>query len=222
MPLKGLFFDFDGLILETEIPGFKAWEQIYAEYGESFTHDDWKKAIGTGPSAFDPAPQLSALKGKKLDEEALRRRAFSLSLDILEEQPMEPGVLEFLLAARAKGIRMAVVSSSPGEWVYDHLERLKIRHFFETVCTEDDVKNVKPDPELYQLALQRMDILASEAAVFEDSPNGLSAARLAGIRCFAIPNEITRTMDISHAEKIYDSFHDIVLEELIEQYNQMP
>ncbi len=59
---------------------------------------------------------------------------------------------------------------------------------------------LNPTRNYYLLALSRLDLQPAEAVVFEDSPNGILAANAAGITCIAVPNEITRTMDISHAD----------------------
>ncbi|KAF0112415.1 MAG: HAD-superfamily hydrolase [Chloroflexi bacterium] len=206
MTLKGFIFDFDGLILDTEIPGCNAWQELFFENGFSFTHEDWKKAIGTGPSAYDPAEHLSQLTNRRLDPKLLQEQTIVRAKEIIATQPLLPGVLEFIHTSREIGIVLAVASSSGYSWVEDHLTRVGLISYFNVVCTADDVKKVKPDPELYLLALEKLGITPSEAIVFEDSPNGITAAKAAGIYCIAVPNEITITMDISHADSIVESF----------------
>jgi putative hydrolase of the HAD superfamily len=74
MTLKGFIFDFDGLILDTEMPGCQAWSEQFNEFGFCFTLEDWKKAIGTGPSAYDPASHLSELTNGQLDTSMIKKQ----------------------------------------------------------------------------------------------------------------------------------------------------
>ncbi|MBA4386129.1 MAG: haloacid dehalogenase [Anaerolinea sp.] len=215
MALKGIIFDFDGLIIDTEIPGCNAWAELFNQHGFSFTIEDWKKAIGTGPSAYDPAEHLSQLTNGQLNPQEIRERTLSRTRELIELQSMLPGVLDFIIAAERLGLPMAVASSSNREWVEGYLSKLGIRKFFEVVCTSDDVTKVKPDPELFLLAAKKLGVAPSEAIIFEDSPSGIKAAKAAGIFCIAIPNDITKNMDISLASRIVDSFLDLDLQELI-------
>jgi beta-phosphoglucomutase-like phosphatase (HAD superfamily) len=87
-------------------------------------------------------------------------------------------------------LKLGVASSSSREWVVGHLGRLSITNMFDAIVTEDDVAHVKPDPELYLLTLARLGLDASEALVFEDAPNGVLAAKRAGLFAVAVPNAL--------------------------------
>jgi putative hydrolase of the HAD superfamily len=211
MTIKGFIFDFDGLILDTEKPGFLAWKVIFDRYNQPFALEDWKKAIGTGPSAFDPALHLCALVQESLNSSRLHEEQLVIANDLIRTYPILPGVLDFITDAKATGRKLAIASSSPRSWVIGHLSRLELIQYFDAILTADDVMYVKPAPDLYLLALSRLELIPAEAVVFEDSPNGILAANAAGIICIAVPNEITRTMDISNADVIFDSFEEITI-----------
>ncbi|PKN98207.1 MAG: haloacid dehalogenase [Chloroflexi bacterium HGW-Chloroflexi-4] len=219
MALKGIIFDFDGLIIDTELPGCNAWAELFNQHGFSFTIEDWKKAIGTGPSAYDPAKHLSQLTNGLLDAHVIKEQTLIRTRQLIEEQPLLPGVFDFIITCDSLGIPMAVASSSNRAWVEGYLEKLGIRNYFKVVCTSNDVANVKPDPELFLLAAKKLGISPSEAIIFEDSPSGIKAAYAAGIPCIAIPNDITKSMDLSLATKIVDSFLDLNPQSLISQNN---
>lgn len=218
MSLKGFIFDFDGLILDTEVPGYMAWKEIFNRYHLPFTHEHWKKAIGTGPTAYDPAADLSTLVQASLDPAQLREEQITRANILIQEYPILPGVLDFIKQAKLAGKRLAVASSSPRSWVIGHLSRLDLIKYFDFILTADDVTDVKPSPELFQLALSRLGLLPSEVIVFEDSPSGISAANAAGIYCIAVPNDITRTMSIVHADQVANSFLEIDLDHLISRF----
>jgi putative hydrolase of the HAD superfamily len=214
MTIKGFIFDFDGLILDTEKPGFLAWKEIFDRFDQPFALYDWKKAIGTGPSAFDPALHLCALVQDSLNPSQLHEEQLSIANKLIRTYPILPGVVDFLIEARTARRKLAIASSSPRSWVIGHLSRLELTQYFDVILTAEDVTNVKPAPDLYLLALSKLELAPSEAVVFEDSPNGILAANAAGITCIAVPNEITRTMDIAHADIIVDSFKEITLTKL--------
>ena len=214
MTIKGFIFDFDGLILDTEKPGFLAWKEIFDRFDQPFALEDWKKAIGTGPSAFDPALHLCALVQDSLDPAQLHKEQLSIASKIIRTYPILPGVLDFIIEAKTARRKLAIASSSPRSWVIGHLSQLELTQYFNIILTSEDVINVKPAPDLYLLALSKLELTPSEAIVFEDSPNGILAANAAGIMCIAVPNEITRTMDVSHANIIVESFNEFTLAKL--------
>lgn len=214
MTIKGFIFDFDGLILDTEKPGFLAWKEIFDRFDQPFALEDWKKAIGTGPSAFDPALHLCAIVQDSLDPAQLHKEQLSIASKIIRTYPILPGVLDFIIEAKTARRKLAIASSSPRSWVIGHLSQLELTQYFNIILTSEDVINVKPAPDLYLLALSKLELTPSEAIVFEDSPNGILAANAAGIMCIAVPNEITRTMDVSHANIIVESFNEFTLAKL--------
>ena len=130
-------------------------------------------------------------------------------------QKLLPGVVEHLEAAKSIGLKLGVASSSTRDWVTGHLARLGILGRFDCVRCRDDVANAKPDPDLYIAVLECLGVLASEAIAVEDSPNGVMAAKRAGLRCVAIPNSITARLDLGQADVILGSLADVTLAELL-------
>jgi len=188
--LKALIFDFDGLILDTETPEYLAWQNIYQEYGFELPHDEWGKIIGGyGLSDFDAAEHLALLLSSsqraqgRLDSVALRSRHKLECSDAIAREVVLPGVLDLIHAAKAHGLKLAIASSSHHTWVDNHAKRLGIFHYFDKVICADDVGvgRTKPNPDLFLLALDQLQVKKEAAVVFEDSPNGVKAANRAGI-----------------------------------------
>jgi beta-phosphoglucomutase-like phosphatase (HAD superfamily) len=94
------------------------------------------------------------------------------------------------------GLKTAVASSSQAAWVRPWLERHDLLDAFDAVCTRDDVVAVKPAPDLFLLAAQRLGVPPESCLVFEDSPNGLRAARAAGMWAVAVPNALTGPLEL--------------------------
>jgi HAD superfamily hydrolase (TIGR01509 family) len=218
MMIKALIFDFDGLILDTETPEYQVWQNIYREHGFELPHDEWGKIIGGyGLSTFDAAEHLSLLLQGRLDSTSLRDRHRSESAALYLRQPILPGVMDYLHESRRLGLKLAIASSSPHSWVDTHAQRLGIFDDFDQVICADDVGvgRTKPNPDLFLLALERLKVWANEAIVFEDSPNGIKAARAAGIFAVAVPNAVTSLLTIENANLTLRSLADLPLSDLL-------
>lgn len=213
--IRSIIFDFDGLILETEGPIFQSWQELYQDYGREITIDEWGKIIGTAENTFDPLAALEEQLGQILDRASLVPRRRQRESDLIAIQPVLPGVEDYLKSARRLGLKIGLASSSSCEWVTGHLERLGLLDYFDCIKTADDVQFTKPDPELYQAVLEELGLRPQEAIVFEDSPNGILAAKQAGLICIAVPNALTRQLSTNHADFRLDSLEEMPLDELI-------
>lgn len=215
MDIRALIFDFDGLILETEGPIFQSWQELYQKYGNELSFDTWGTIIGASGYEYDPYDQLEKQLGSAIQRDALELDRAQRETELIKAQPILPGVEEYLSAANKLQLKVGLASSSTFEWVEGHLSRLGLLAYFNTIKTKEDVLITKPDPELYLSVLREFDLHPDQALVFEDSPNGILAARRAGIFCIAVPNELTRRLPLSQANLILDSLTDISLEKLI-------
>lgn len=215
--IRALIFDFDGLILETEMPDYEAWQGIYREQGADLPFEVWGQVIGSRieETTFDPVRYLEQQIGRSLDGEAINNEQKRRSLDLVLEQRVLPGVEGIITEARQLGLKLGIASSSPLSWVGGHLDRLGLRQNFEVIKTSDDVEHTKPDPALYLAALMALGVRADEAVVFEDSPNGVTAAKRAGLFVVAIPTELTAQLDLSHANLRATSLAEIILPDLL-------
>ena len=127
-----------------------------------------------------------------------------------------PGVEALLRDAKALRLGRAVASSSSRGWVDGWLRRHGIHDLLDVVVGRDDVRNVKPDPELFLLAASRLEVAPGACVVFEDSPNGMSAALAAGMRCVAVPNALTRPLARPAVDLVLDSLAERPLAEVLE------
>ena len=216
--IKALIFDFDGLILDTETPDYQTWKSIYREHGFELPDDEWGRIVGGwGVSTFDAAAHLALLTQGRLDSVSLRDRHRSETSALLLAQPILPGVVETLRDAKRLGLKLAIGSSSPHSWVDTHAKRLGIFDYFDAVVCEDEVGigRTKPYPDVYLTALKQLQVQKNEAVVFEDSPNGVRAARTAGIFVVAIPNPVTSLLTFEGANLTLRSLKDLSLHDLL-------
>ena len=218
MKIKALLFDFDGLILDTETPEFQVWQAIYREHGQEFPVEQWGQIVGGGGEPhFDAARHLVELVGNEVDADSLRARHKSESEALVLQQPVLPGVVDYLNDARRMGLRLTVASSSPHSWVDSHLARLRLADRFDVIICGDDVLpgRTKPNPDLFLKALDAVNAKADEAIVLEDSPNGVTAARQAGIYVVSVPNPMTAMLKTDGANLTLNSLANMPLKELL-------
>ena len=193
--IAALLFDFDGLLYDSETSAYEVWRELYAEHGIDFPLSVWQaESMGRPPgtSSFDPLDHLQRRIDARLDVDATLQ-ALARRRDALFPHALIPGAEELLAAARARGLRTAIVSSNSRERVLEHLARAGAAADFDAIITaEGDPERGKPRPTLYLEALAALGVAAADAVAFEDSPNGIAAARAAGIHTVAVPNDLTR------------------------------
>jgi HAD superfamily hydrolase (TIGR01509 family) len=214
--IRALLFDFDGLIVDTETPSFASWQEVYREHGEKLPLERWAAIVGT-IGGFEPLDYLEELHGP-IDREAVQARRDEHEITLLEIEELRPGVLEYLEEAQRLGLKTAIVSSSTQQWVNRHLARLEqAEHFDEIVTADLDQARAKPRPTLYLEALKRLGVSADEVIAFEDSPNGVTAAKAAGIFTVAVPNGVTASLGLGEADLVLESLAERPLRELLDR-----
>jgi putative hydrolase of the HAD superfamily len=203
---RALIFDFDGLILDTETAEVEIWNDFYAQVGLTFTMDAYINAIGSNsPEDFHPAILLADREGEERSFEQIRQDFRKIAYLRCEQLEAMDGVVDLIKNAKTKGYFLAVGSSASYSWVQTHLNRLGLLNAFDVIVTFDDVENAKPAPDIFLKVLEKLDVSAENALVFEDSQNGVLAAHRAGIRAIAVPNPITAIQDFSLATAVLPS-----------------
>ena len=217
--IRAIVFDFDGLILDTEEPIYRSWLEVYQAHGEDLPFDRWVQTVGSTDTVFHPQHHLEAKLGRPLTQEVLDRRKDRRTALILANRVL-PGVVQRLDESREMGLKLGVASSSTQEWVRGHLSRLGILDRFDCLRCRDDVAHAKPEPDLYLAVLDCLGVSAEEAIAIEDSPNGVAAAKRAGMRCVAIPNSITALLDLRQADVILKSLAELTVGQLLERLSE--
>jgi putative hydrolase of the HAD superfamily len=220
--ITALIFDFDGLILDTETAEIRSWQNIYAEYGYPFPHDEFIQTVGGyGVSTFDAALYLQELMHGSLNADVLRTRFRNQSSDAIRRSSILPGVANILTEAKHQNMKLAVASSSPHSWVDAHLTRLGLFQQFDKIICGDDVAlgRTKPKPDLFLKALDQLNVKTNEAMIFEDSPNGVEAANAAGIAVVLAPNPTTSLLAFKGEYLKLKSLDEMLLAEMLAHFD---
>jgi len=214
--INTFIFDFDGLILDTELACYQTWVDIYKTYQAKLPIEEWIVCVGTSDEAFDPIQYLKQItKIESLDaneilhfhDKEYRKRTCKLEI--------KPGVMDYLEWAKNNQFNIAIASSANKDWVITHLESLKIIQYFDLIKTNNDVEKVKPDPELFSLIKKSFQINDFEAVIFEDSFHGINAGLASNLFTVAVPNELTRNLDLSAAHLIITGLDAIAPSKLL-------
>jgi beta-phosphoglucomutase-like phosphatase (HAD superfamily) len=219
--IRGIILDFDGLILNTEEAEYNAWEEIFQRLGAHLPVEDWALSMGIPSDEFDVIGILERATGSACDGRALKMEAHTRFMELLSLETVRPGVDLYLQAAKTSRLGTALATSSNLSWVAGHLKRLGLWDFFDVICTADDVKKVKPDPELFLLAASRLGLEPGETVVFEDSPKGIQAAKAAGCYCVAVPHKLSNLNGRAGADLVIQSMADTTLSDLLDDINQL-
>ena len=218
--LYGLIFDVDGVIADTEAVNARAsirvFEDLFSVKGVK--RQDFEAGLGRGAAEYVKA--AAGIHGLELTEEQIEK-ATKLRQDyflkILSEEPLPPfpGVLELIEdALQREEFRLAIATSSTPEKSRTVLESAKIPFQEMVYITGNDVKNKKPEPELFLLAAERMGIEPANCVVIEDAPNGVQAAKAAGAKCIAVTNS-TDAAKLCEADVVCDSLEQIDIQTIV-------
>ena len=215
VPVRAFLFDFDGLILDTETASRAGWQWLYRELGHELPPDKWALMVGT-VDGWDIWGHLEEL-AEPLDRAGWNEKRYAHELTLLEAEELRPGIADYLAYAEEHELKRAIVSSASRRWVDMHLERLERAVGWDAIVTADhDPERAKPRPTLYLEALDELGVAADDAVAFEDSPNGASAAKAAGIYVVGIPNTVTADLGLDEsADRVVGSLADLAPADLV-------
>jgi HAD superfamily hydrolase (TIGR01509 family) len=185
---RGVVFDNDGLLLDTEPCWTRAQESLFAAHGRSFGLADKHELVGTSP--VTAAPVLARLLGQPSQAgQSLSDEMYALALtEIAAGAVPRAGAVDLVARLRAAGMPIAVASNAPRRHLLAGLRRVGLHDAFDVVMGVDDVDNPKPAPDLYLAACAGLDVPPARAIGLEDSPPGVAAAKSAGLWVIGIPS----------------------------------
>jgi HAD superfamily hydrolase (TIGR01509 family) len=210
MKIKAIFWDNDGVLVDTERLYFAATKQVLAEVGVDLTKEMYTDLLlvrGKGAWHLAVEKGLSKIEADKLRDK--RNEIYSRLLS--QDHLVIDGAEEVLKNLHGKFI-MGMVTSSRRDH-FDIIHRSSgLLSYFDFVLTGEDYSRHKPDPEPYLAAVKKSGCKKQDCLAIEDSERGLTAAKAAGIQCYIIPTELTSGGNFSRADKILKSIKDVEAE----------
>lgn len=184
--LQAVIFDMDGTLIDTERIGAASWDHAGEETG-LFVSEEVKKSM-VGRNMTDINAMVAAALPDEDVQPLLDRANFHYHRLVSEAPPpIKKGAQELLEWLQAKGIPMALATSSRAEQAEDKLGRTGLRDFFSFVIAGDEIDRGKPEPEIFERAAEGLGIAIARCAVFEDSAPGIEAAQRSGALALLVP-----------------------------------
>jgi len=220
--IEAVIFDFDGLLVDTETCMYKAWEALLSPYQVAVSQLQVAGLVGCSAPATDLYHAYRQASGETISDKSIVDLVLAKAYQLIESISEREGVLDYLIHAKALGLKIALATSSEQSHYLPILQRLGLSHFFDLMVGAEQIapEKRKPQPDIYLHTLEKLGVSASRAIAFEDSPPGVAAARAAGIRTVAVANTLTRHLDLSGANLTLNAMTDIPLVPLIHHLSE--
>lgn len=188
---KGIIFDMDGVLLDSEAFICKAAMMMFAEHGLRVHAEDFKPFIGTGEDRFIGG--VAEKYNFAFDIERDKKCTYEIYLDIIKGQldPL-PGTLEFIDLCKKMDKKIAIASSADRCKIEGNLTEIGLSlKIFDAVLTGNDIEHKKPAPDIFLAAAEQIGLDAAQCLVVEDAVSGVTAAKAAGAKCLAITSSFS-------------------------------
>lgn len=209
--IKAAIFDLDGVIVDTAHYHFLAWRRLAKELGVDLSEKDNEKLKGVSRmQSLQIILDMGKVTLSKEKKESLADRKnewFCEYIDAMKPNEIFPGVKELIVAMRKKGIKVALASSSKN--APRVVELLGISDLFDALVDGSMIIDTKPDPEIFMLTAQKLNIAPKDCLVFEDAEAGVEAAIRAGMKCVGVGSE-----NLGKANMVVKKTADFKIEEL--------
>ena len=207
--IKGVLFDMDGTMFDTETMSIYIWAATARYYNINISREFMMECMGLSTKAI--GEKFDKAFGDVLNYETFRSAKNKVMEEIVEEDgvPHKKGLTEILDYIKENGIKAAIATSTSNERAVYNLEEGKVIQYFDEVISGDMVDKSKPEPDIYLLAAKKLGLRPEECMVLEDSKNGIISARRANCLAVLVPEIIAVDDEMIEAA-------DYVCEDLLE------
>lgn len=206
--IKALLFDLDGTLIDSEKFHFDCWNEFLFPYEVTLDFKDWLTNYAGIPLPQNAKTIMSKYKiAEELSGFVERREQITFNGFKTKDIELMPFALEFIQYFYDQGLTLAVVTASPRIDVEAVFDKNGLAKYFSLFVTRTDVTKSKPDPESYNICVEKLGLTKDECIVFEDTLNGVKSAIAAGITTFAIQNNIRAHQKLKIADQLFLNFN---------------
>jgi sugar-phosphatase len=188
METHAVIFDMDGLLIDTEPVWRRVQIEVFGSLGLTLTEEECAATMGVRIAEIVDGWYARHRWDGPSPQEVTDRIIGGVIRHVLAEGEPRPGVLRALQEVHDARLPIGIASSSSEDLIAAVIRRLGIRHYVSTVCSADNEERGKPDPAVYCAAARALRVLPTACVALEDSPNGVLAAKAAGMYCIAVPD----------------------------------
>lgn len=187
-PIRGVLFDMDGLVLDSEILYSRFWRAACAHFGFDMSYDESLKMRSLGRELGEQT--IQGFFGPTANYDAIRTKRIELMNAYIAREGIapKPGIFRLMAFLKEQGIRAAITSSAPIDRIRHHLAPHGLDTAFDALCSGWEVKRGKPEPDIYLQGAAVLGLDPGECLALEDSPAGLLSAYRAGCLSVMIPD----------------------------------
>ncbi len=206
---KGVIFDLDGVLVDTEYYQWQGWIEILKPYGVTLSNEDYYNYAGKNVTIIaDELIERFNLKPKH----SLSEEKEELIIKWFKSKPITlmHFAKESIKYFKDLGLKISICSSGNTEEILIKLNKTGINKMVDFITSRNDVKRGKPFPDIYLHSVKQLNLKPSECLAFEDTQYGLQSAKDAGLYCIGIPNEFSIKQDFSKADKVFNDLEQAV------------
>lgn len=208
---KAILFDMDGVVIDSELYWSEKEKEFARKNGLVYNQDYRRRIMALSPPEL--AKTLRHFFGLTKSEQEIIKERDEMALDIYKKKAkLMAGFLSLVKKAKKKKYKIALVSSSPRHWIRPILRRFKLKKYFDEIISAEEMPDGrgKPHPAIYLFAAKKLAVQPKDCIVFEDSVNGVKAAKAAGMFCVAAPDKrwIKNRKGMERADLIVSSLRD--------------
>ena len=198
LKIKGVVFDMDGLMFDTERLTYKIINQVMAAKGYDYSLDFYKETVGK--RSVDVVSMYKEKFGESFDYQAMKVDNMKIFWDYTAKNgvPAKKGLTQLLDYLKERNIKIALATSTTRKSAVEILTRARVIDYFDALMCADSVEKGKPDPEIFRKACESLGLQPQECMGLEDSFNGIISSSDAGLVTIMIPDLISPTEKIKN------------------------
>jgi len=209
--IKGIIFDLDGVLVDTEYYQWQGWVEVLKPFGIPLSKKEYFNYAGKRGDIVES--ELIKNYNLKIEKGFLQKEKEKLLIKWfnskkLKLMPYAKEVVKFF--AKNNKIKLGLASGGPRDEVILKLKRTNLYSFFPVIVAGSEVKRGKPYPDIYLLTAKKLGIEPKKCLALEDTQYGVESAKSAGLFCFAIPSEFSKKQDFSIADKIFNNLQQVI------------
>jgi HAD superfamily hydrolase (TIGR01509 family) len=209
--MKAVIFDKDGVLHDSTVHVQNAVKKFMVSYKVDHTEEEAREFIGKSFHQF--LDYVNDRYDLDIKFEDMSRKVREYTIEGMGNSGANEGVLDLINELLDNGIKIAIASSNRKEFIMEDLGLIGLEGKFPVIVSCDDVEKHKPEPDVFLVAAEKLDVIPSDCVVIEDALAGVEAAKKAGMKVIALVTKFHKKEDFD-ADLVVDSLKDVNLERI--------